>query len=448
VERNEVKDPTLLVYAVVLLVAFVPYAWRRRRRDRHGRAVLRESLAAGIEEPASLHPVIDEARCLGCTACVTACPEHDVLGIVAGKARLVDPSGCIGHGACKEACPFDAIRLVLGSESRGVEIPLLTPDFQTNVPGVYVAGELGGMGLICNAIQQGRQAVESIRRRPRGAAGDVLDVLVVGAGPAGFAASLAAMEAGLSYRTLEQETLGGTVAHYPRGKIVMTAPVDLPLYGKVRLKETSKESLLELWRSVERKTGVRIGYGERVEAVRCADGTFEVTSTRAAYRARSLVLAIGRRGTPRKLGVPGEESTKVVYRLVEAEQYRGQKVLVVGGGDSALEAADALAAQPDTEVALSYRQAGFSRAKPKNRARVEDAVRGGGLRLMLESTVRRIEAQHVELETRQGAERLPNDAVIVCAGGLLPTPFLQSIGIEMETLHGEEWPLASPARRS
>jgi thioredoxin reductase len=348
----------------------------------------------------------------------------------------VRAANCIGHGACQEACPVDAIDLVFGTETRGVEIPVLTPDFQTNVPGLFIAGELGGMGLIRNAIEQGRQAVESARDLVRAARGDGLDLLIIGAGPAGFSASLAAKQHGLRALTLEQESLGGAVAHYPRGKIVMTAPVELPLYGKFQMRETSKEALLEFWRDVERREKPAIRYQERVEAVtRNADG-FEVTTTRDRHRARAVLLAIGRRGTPRKLGVPGEELPKVVYRLVEPEQYRGNRVLVLGGGDSALEAAETLAAEPGTEATLAYRGASFSRAKPKNRERVEKAVAAGRLRLLLECEATRIEAAAVRLRRRDREASLANDAVIVCAGGIVPNAFLASIGVAVETKRG------------
>jgi thioredoxin reductase/Pyruvate/2-oxoacid:ferredoxin oxidoreductase delta subunit len=431
------EDLSFLVYVSALLLVWVPYGLHRRRRGRAARSVLAESRAAGLMEPASLHPIIDPARCLGCGTCVGACPEENVLGLVDGKARLISPANCIGHGACKEQCPGGAITLVLGTETRGVDIPILDANFQTNVPGVFVAGELGGMGLIRNAIEQGRQALSSICEIGGIGTGDHLDLLIVGAGPAGFSASLAAMERGLRTVTVEQETLGGTVAHFPRGKIVMTAPVDLPRYGRVKLRETTKEALLDFWRDVERKTGVEIRYQERVERVARKNGLFEVATTRGLYRSRAVLLAIGRRGTPRKLEVPGEEHPKVVYKLIDPEQYRDRRVMVVGGGDSALEAATSISEQPGTEVTLSYRGDAFSRAKPKNRRRVDDAVKGGAMRLQLRSQVAEITPSHVWLGAGGVDMELENDALIVCAGGILPSHFLESIGIRMETKFGD-----------
>jgi thioredoxin reductase (NADPH) len=359
-----------------------------------------------------------------------------VLGLISKKAVLIGPANCIGHGACKEACPPNAIMLVLGTEKRGIDIPEIDPSFQTNVPGIFIAGELGGMGLIRNAIVQGTSAMDSVRAMKGMGSGECLDVVIVGAGPAGFSATLAAKKHGLRYRTLEQETLGGTVAHYPRGKIVMTAPAELPLVGKVRINRTTKEALLEFWSDVEQKTGIEIGYREPVESISRVGDVFEVRTTSSAYRTHAVVLAIGRRGTPRKLDVPGEESGKVVYRLIEPEQYRGQHVLVVGGGDSALEAATSLADAQAASVTLSYRSEAFSRAKVQNRELVDQAAKQGRLRLEMKSQVKEIRPNEIVLQTSSGEETLPNEAVLVCAGGILPTGFLESCGITMRTVHG------------
>jgi thioredoxin reductase/Pyruvate/2-oxoacid:ferredoxin oxidoreductase delta subunit len=390
----------------------------------------------GMHEPASLHPHIDHSICLGCGSCVTACPEQSVMGLIRRKAELITAANCIGHGACRTACPVSAITLVFGTESRGVEIPHVNPDFQTNVEGIYIAGELGGMGLVRNAIEQGKQAVGSVVRSLNGSAGQDLDLLIVGAGPAGIASSLAAKEAKLNFVTIDQDSLGGTVAHFPRKKLVMTQPVQLPLVGKVNFRETSKESLLAFWQGVVDDQKIDIQFGRRLENIRQVSGGFAVKTTKGNYSASKVLLCLGRRGTPRRLGVPGEESTKVVYRLQDAEQYIGQKVLVVGGGDSAIEAAVAVAEQPGTFVTLAYRGKSFSRVKPKNRALVEEAAATGVLGVRLEAEVSQISDSSLVLESRGKSVELENDAIIVCAGGIMPKKILEEIGIQFEVKYG------------
>ncbi|MDH3419747.1 MAG: NAD(P)-binding domain-containing protein, partial [Gammaproteobacteria bacterium] len=351
------------VYAAPMVLIWFWYALRRQKTHRETLVVRGESIEAGLTEPASLHPVIDPVKCIGCGSCIAVCPEmpgHKVLGLVHGKAEIVSPTDRIGHGACQAVCPEDAIMLVFGTERRGVDIPNVKPNLETNVPGIFIAGELGGMGLIRKAVEQGRQAIDSIadelRKKRSGATSEaVVDVIIVGAGPAGFSASLAAREKGLSVRTIEQDSLGGTVANFPRGKLVMTAPAMLPMVGLIKFSETTKEKLLSFWTKVERDTGVEISYGERLESLSRDGDVFRVTTTTDRYAARAILLAVGRRGTPRKLSVPGEELPKVTYRLIDPEQYRGQRVLVVGGGDSALEAATTIAEEAGTEVTLSCR---------------------------------------------------------------------------------------------
>ena len=430
------SNPAILVYAAPLLVIWALYLGSRWRSEKRNRAIQEAAARAGHIEPVSLHPLIDTNICTGCGSCAKACPAGRILGIIQGKAQLIDPGGCIGHGACKLACPMGAISLVFGSEKRGVDIPLVSPSFETNAPGLFIAGELGGMGLIRNAIEQGRRAVASVRKLEGIGQAMPLDLVIVGAGPAGFSASLAAMEHKLRSVTVEQDTLGGTVAHYPRGKLVMTSPAVLPLFGKVKMTETNKEELLEFWHKVEKRTGVQINYGERVETISGTDKGFEVKTTGGTYRTRAVLLAIGRRGTPRKLDVPGEDLSKVVYRLIDPVQYRGKNVLVVGGGDSALEAASSVAEEPETIVTIAYRSDDFSRAKPKNQERIIEVAKAGRLRVLMKSQVKRIAADEVEIDCEGKLLKLRNDAVIVCAGGILPTAFLKSIGVAVETKYG------------
>ena len=427
-------DTYSALYLLVLALALAFYLLRRQRRQTRHAAELRASIEGGLAEPPSLHPVVDPALCIGSGSCVQACPE-EALGIVNGKAVLKNAAACIGHGACHAACPMLAIQLVFGTERRGIDIPNVTPEFESNVPGIFIAGELGGMGLIRKATEQGRQALEALRKRTGGDWDH--DVLIVGCGPAGLSAALSALQHKLRYKLIEQEdSLGGTVYHYPRHKIAMTAPVHLALVGRVKFGEVQKEALLAFWQDVVKKTGVQISFRERLEGIERQGEGFLVRTNRGAYATRSVLLAMGRRGTPRKLEVPGEEAAKVVYRLVDAAQYAGQAVLVVGGGDSALEAAVSLAEQPGTKVTLSYRGASFSRVKQRNRDALDQARRAGRLQVLMESQVRSIEADTVLMAHGDALQALRNDAVIVCAGGSLPTPLLQRVGIQFETKHG------------
>jgi thioredoxin reductase/ferredoxin len=435
-------NPLLLsLYVVPVIGILVWYVLRRQRKESASIRAAEEAIAASMTEPPSLHPVIDPTKCIGCRSCVAACPEqhaHPVLGIIRGKARLVGPSNCIGHGACEAACPADAIQLVFGTEKRGVDIPVVKPDFQTNVPGIFIAGELGGMGLIRNAVEQGRQALESVSKLDGLGNPKTLDLVIVGAGPAGIAASLGAMQKKMRFVTIEQDSLGGTVAHFPRGKLVMTRPAMLPIVGKMKFSETTKEKLITYWQGVEKQTGLRINYNERVTSIKPRPGGrgFDVTTSSSKYVSRAVLLTIGRRGTPRQLGVPGENLPKVVYRLIDPEQYRGQHVLVVGGGDSALEAAHSIAEQPGTTVTLSYRSPAFSRAKSKNRDKVAALQAAGRLNVMMNSNVREIRKDAVVIDADGDSIILPNHGVIICAGGILPTGFLKEVGIEVETKYG------------
>ncbi len=431
-----------LAYGLPLVLIYAWLVYGRRRREALHRQVLEDSRQAGLMQPPSLHPVVDTSRCIGCEACVHACPEfpkHTVLGVVGGKAGLVSPSDCIGHGACRSVCPVGAISLVFGTSERGVDIPLVSPEFETSVPGIFIAGELGGMGLIRNAIEQGRQAMEQIVRQLQGRRdAGLLDVAIIGAGPAGLSATLLAHEQGLRYVTIEQNSLGGTVANFPRGKLVMTAPARLAMVGEMKFSETQKEDLIEFWRKVEADTGINIHYRERLEDLeRVGDQGFLVKTTRNSYRVRRVLLAIGRRGTPRQLEVPGEDLPKVIYSLTDPAEHAGRRALVVGGGDSALEAALALAEQPGTEVTLSYRSAAFTRAKRKNRDAVAVLAEAGRINLLLESEVVRIEPDVVLVRQGESVLTLPNDVVIICAGGILPTGFLRELGVQVETKYGE-----------
>ncbi len=428
-----------LAFGLIMAGALVSHVRRFRARESAAR---RASLAAGPggeggEGPRGQHPHIDATWCIGCGGCIEVCPEGEVLALVGGKAAVVNGPRCIGHGLCAEACPVGAIEMVMAPPSVSADLPALSPEFETSVPNLFVVGELGGLALIQNAVNQGRDCVEVIARRlpalrGRPRADAVADVCIVGAGPGGLSASLRAIELKLRYVTLEQDEFGGTVAKYPRQKLVLTSPVEFPFHGKFRKLEISKEDLLEFWHRIARRAGLEVRTGERVEEVRRdPDGAFTVITGKGSYRALTVILAIGRRGSPRKLGVPGEELPKVMYSLLDAEAYSGCRIVVVGGGDSAVEAAMGLARQPGNLVTLSYRREAFSRLKERNARKIEEHLRHRKLEVVFESQLVEIRDREVVLEVRGERRTIPNDYVWVFAGGTPPNAFLERIGVAL-----------------
>ena len=423
----------------IIIVGLILYYIRKQK---HKTQLITEKIEIakndGTYEPVSLYPVVDTSRCINSGACIKACPEHDILGIQNGKATIINAAQCIGHGACFRACPVEAISLWIGTERRGVELPHVSPDFETNVPGIFIAGELGGMGLIRNAVTQGREAVESIIKKIDKNHKATYDLVIVGAGPAGISATLAAKKAGLKTLTLEQDTLGGTVYTYPRSKIIMTHPMDLPLYGKVKLKETSKDELLNLWIKVLQENNISIQENTKIEAINRVGNEFEIeTLNGEKITTKTVLLALGRRGTPRKLGVEGEMSQKVAYRLLEPELIQNKKVLVVGGGDSAVESALLLA--NENTVTLSYRSEKFSRLKTKNAELIKNAALTGLVDIQYSTEVIAINEKQVHLINKITNENIAidNDMVYIFAGGELPNGFLKKCGIQVNLKQGE-----------
>jgi thioredoxin reductase (NADPH) len=429
---------SLVIYGFYALVILVPLALNIRSQKRRA-ARAREAAEKGklfSEGPKAQHPHIDTTHCIGCQSCTAVCPEGDVLAMLGGKAVLVNAYKCIGHSLCAEACPVGAITMVMADPSLGADLPYLTPEHETSVPNMFIAGELGGLALIKNAINQGRDSIDTVAKRLAnlGAARsqpDVFDVLILGAGPAGISAALRAIEKKLNYLTLERDEIGGTVAKYPRQKLVMTSPVEFPMYGKFTKMELSKEDLLAFWKKVLARADFKVRTGELVGDVkRGEDGIFTVVTNKGQYCSHAVVLTLGRTGTPRKLGVKGEELPKVMYRLIEADHYINKKILVVGGGDSAVEAAMGLAHQQGNEVTLSYRKEAFSRIKERNAKRIEDCMRTGKVNVVFNSIPVEIRQEAVVLEVNGERREILNDFVWILAGGIPPNDFLKKIGVE------------------
>jgi len=354
--------------------------------------------------------------------------------MLAGKAVIVNGYKCIGHSLCAEVCPVGAITMVRATPSMGADMPAMSDEFETSIENMFIIGELGGLALIKNAVNQGRECVDTIQGRLQGGVSSrtqgVYDVVIVGAGPAGISASLRAIQNKMNYLTLEQDELGGTVAKYPRQKLVMTSPVEFPMYGKFKKTELSKENLLAFWKQVMDRADFKVHTGEKVEDIRKGeDGLFTITTLKGQYRGRAIILALGRTGTPRKLGVKGEQLSKVMYRLIEADHYVNKKILVVGGGDSAIEAAMGLGHQHGNTVTLSYRKETFSRIKERNATRIEECMRTGKVKVVFNSSPVEIKPDSVVLEVNGQQQEIPNDYVWVFAGGIPPNDFLKKIGI-------------------
>jgi thioredoxin reductase (NADPH) len=299
----------------------------------------------------------------------------------------------------------------------------------------YIWDLSGIWALIKNAVNQGRDCVDLITTRlkadPRRPDPEVFDVLIVGAGPAGISASLRTIENKITHITIEQDEIGGTVAKYPRQKLVMTSPVQFPMYGKFNKGELSKENLLEFWHKVLERADFNCRTGEKVDHIeRGADGVLTVKTVKGQYRARNVILALGRTGTPRKLGIKGEELNKVMYRLIEADHYINKNILIVGGGDSAVEAAMGLANQKGNKVTLSYRKEAFSRIKERNTERIEKNRKSGKVNVLFNSMPVEFKPESVVIEVNGVNQEIPNDFVWIFAGGTPPNDFLKKIGVQ------------------
>lgn len=430
------------VGAFLFVVFAVIAAWQKHienseRKQTVGR--LQDAKDRGAHKATSQYPQINPFLCIGCGSCIAACPEEGVLGLVDGMAHVIHGSRCVGHARCELACPVGAIKVGLGDIASRPDIPILNQQFETTIPGIFIAGELSGIALIRHAIDQGSRTINHIAHQlktmPPKREASILDVCIIGAGPAGLAASLKATELGLRYKTIDQEDIGGTIRKYPRRKLTLVQRVDVPLFGALREREYEKEELIKLWTDLIHKHALSIQTHTQLLSVKKSQGVFEIQTSQGPLHSHRLVLALGRRGTPRKLGVPGEEQEKVLYQLLDTASFTGQHILVVGGGDSAIEAATGLANQSGNKVTLSYRKENFTRIKSRNESRIKDYVANRRLAMLLSSEVREIQPDFAVLEintnnpSQKKLVKIQNNFVFVFAGGDPPFPLLKSIGI-------------------
>ena len=418
--------PIILGAAVLLVVALMS-AWSSLRSRRKG-----GKPAMNTGPKILIHSINDE-RCTGCDACVAVCPTN-VLDLVENKSRVLHFEDCIQCEACMWACPTTA--LVMHPEDKEpplVKQPDLDGNFQTKVPGQYLIGEVAGKPLVKNAANLGRAVVEHMIQdglRPSG--NQTVDVAIVGSGPGGLSTALTCVNKGLSYLIFDKEHIvASTIARYPKGKLIMAEPYDSPNYSFLPVFDSSKEEMIPIWEDLTARLDIQIKLGEAVETVtRKSNGIFEVKTTQGSYQAQRVVLATGLRGKPRTLGVPGENQPKIHSLLEDPDEFRGQAVCVTGGGDSALEAAAALA-DAGAKVLLSYRGRSFNRAAPKNKQTIESYEAQRRIKVKYQSQIVEFGVESVIVQMADGSQKqYPNHASFVLIGADPPVKWLSKLGIE------------------
>ncbi len=438
---------SVVLFVLVTIAAILLHLRGRSKASEKAKHKLQATIDSGKTEAYALYPKVDPEKCSGCAVCTEVCPEGDILRMVDGFPVLVAPTKCVGHAMCFRSCPVNAITMVFGTETTGKQVPDYDENYETNVEGMYIAGELGGMGLIANAIKQGVWAAGHAAAHLDGSAQADVDVLIVGAGPAGLAASLTCIEEKVRYRCIEQNSFGGTVFNFPRQKVVMSHPASLPIVGKLSFPKNRilKEELLGFWADVRKKTGLEVQEKVKfIHATRKGKG-FEVETSAGTISAQKVILAVGVGGTPRKLGLPNEDTEKVTFRLSDPAQYQSQKIVVVGGGDSAVEAAQRVGAEKlKNTVHLLVRGDALSRCKEDNKTRIEEMARAGLVTILYSSQIKEIHPDRVVVDKHGERIELPNDYIILFMGTVPPFDFLKKMGIGIRTLHGEPLSERSP----
>lgn len=426
------------LFAIVIFILFINSSYKNKK----AKAYLKEAINKNLNEPLTMHPLINESLCMGCSDCTRVCPEGDILQMINHKAVLINAAKCVGHGVCEIACPVGAIDLVFGTKKRGMDIPRISSHYETNVSGIYIAGELGGMGLISNAIKQGQLAAEHALSKSTNKNKTDVELLIVGAGPAGISASLAATKLKKKYLTIDQNSIGGTVYNFPRQKIVMIKPIKLPLEGIMKFSKDviSKESLLSAWKEIIKKYKLNIKEKTKFEGITGENDNFQVTVNGQIITTKKVILALGVRGSPRKLGLVNEDLPKVSYNLIDPEQYQQRNIVIVGGGNSAIESAQYLARkQYNNKITILVRgdeESGLKRCAEENKVLIHQCVARGNVKFFYNAAVLKIDKKHIKIRHGDDSLKLANDYLFIFAGAEMPYKFLMGLGIKIDKKHG------------
>lgn len=453
------------------------------------------------EGPSYPHPVVDPVLCIGCHACVDACP-HDVLAIVNGVSTPIARDQCMEDTGCTVECPTSPKACIVINGTKKIpprKVPNRNQRLMTNVPGVYMIGDVSGVPLIKNALNEGAQVIDYVVEdlRNQGAGKAEYDVAIIGVGPAGLSAAALAKQRGLRYVALEQDKIVSTIQNYPAGKYVFFKPDTVDAKGGVPLEGAGdqKEVILGWWTKSMMEHGIQVSEDESCKDIKLEDGAFRIVTEKgklkekSAYTARAVILAIGNRGTPMKLRVPGEEITmmiqpgpivakhcpqcgqartgkqlfcvscgqklpvrtpgsmqdsKVKYKLSDPDDYESKKCIIVGAGNSSIESAVALTGfkrkgdeitfTRNNEVVLIVRSDFKGDLKLGNKMDVYDCMDAGKITVYFRTEIKEItedEVVLIDVGTKEEKARLANDYVFALIGGEKPTKFLEGIGVKI-----------------
>jgi len=430
-----------LIGAFIFLVVILPFVRREIKKKQKAKQLINRIIPVSklTEKDISriesrhptgkkMYPAINRSICVGCGTCVLTCKKKETLFIIDGKSVLVNPLVCDCCGDCEKACPMGANQLIEYGRRMKVLVPQIDENYETNIKGIYIIGSLSGAGLIKEAINQGRSVLNHIMK-------DVFPdklphVLIIGAGPAGLSALLSCRKFGLSATCLEKEETANTIKNFPKKKLVMAEPVEMPLYGPLWIGQTTRERLLEVWDKILKATKAPVTTGTKLETIVKREEKFVVHASGKEYVCDKIILALGTRGEPRKLNVPGEKLPKVFYSLIDAHEFAGSAVTIVGAGDAALESALALLNQ-GCGITLIVRGDGFPKAKGRNREKIATAIERGYVQAFFESAVKEIKPKSIVISTPEKTLEIENDHVFVMIGGELPFALLERIGVRI-----------------